>query len=372
MANVTKRGNSYRIRVSCGYDVNGKQVFQTKTWKPPENMSARQIKKELDKVVVMFEEKCSRGQVTANIKFQAFAEQWIEEYARPNMRKSTFTLQKQLTYRIYPAIGHIRLDKVTSRDIQMFINDLMLNGKNRQTGKPLSRKTAIHHLSFISCVFSYAIRMEMLTDNPCSRVVVPKAESKEKEIYTIDEVNRLFSVIQNEEVKYRAYFTLSVYSGFRRGEMLGLEWKDIDWEHNVISVRRTSNYNSVNGVYTDTTKTKNSKRSSKFPSSVMELVRELKAEQEKERERLGDKWVETDRLFTKWNGEPMGNSTPYNWLKKVCKNNGLRFCDLHSLRHINNMKTSLLKIRLKSHISPQENRCTKASTAVFYYAIVLE
>ncbi len=166
MANVTKRGNSYRIRVSCGYDVNGKQVFQTKTWKPPENMSARQIKKELDKIVVMFEEKCSRGKITANIKFQTFAEQWIEEYARPNMRKSTFTLQKQLTYRIYPAIGHLRLDKVTSRDIQMFINDLMLNGKNRQNGKPLTRKSAIHHLSFISSVFTYAIRMEMLTDNP--------------------------------------------------------------------------------------------------------------------------------------------------------------------------------------------------------------
>ena len=149
--------------------------------------------------------------------------------------------------------------------------------------------------------------------------------------------------------------------------MLGLEWKDIDWEHNVISVRRTSNYNSVNGVYTDTTKTKNSKRSSKFPSAVMELLRELKAEQEKERERLGDKWVETDRLFTKWNGEPMGNSTPYNWLKKVCKNNGLRFCDLHSLRHINNMKTSLLKIRLKSHISPHK----KNYHADYIYRIVL-
>ena len=51
------------------------------------------------------------------------------------------------------------------------------------------------------------------------------------------------------------------------------------------------------------------------------------------RELLGTQWVETDRLFVKWNGEPMGSSTTYNWLKKVCKRNNIRFCDLHSLRH---------------------------------------
>ena len=333
MANITKRGNSYRIRVSCGYDVKGKQMFQAKTWKPDPGMTEKQIKKELERQAVLFEEDCSHGQITAAIKFQTFAEQWIEEYAKLNMRKSTFTLQRQLTYRIYPAIGHLRLDKITARDIQRFINDLMINGKNRNTGKPLSRKSAIHHLSFISSVFNYAIRMEMLTNNPCSKVIVPKGETKEKQIYTIDEINKLFEVINDEPLKYRAYFVLSVYSGFRRGEMLGLEWKDINWDTSVISVRRTSNYNSVNGIYTDTTKTKTSKRSSKFPPAVMELLKELKAEQDAERELLGTQWVETDRLFVKWNGEPMGSSTTYNWLKKVCKRNNIRFCDLHSLRH---------------------------------------
>ena len=44
-----KRGNSYRIRVSCGYDINGKQVFQMKTWTPEEGMTAAQIKKELQR-----------------------------------------------------------------------------------------------------------------------------------------------------------------------------------------------------------------------------------------------------------------------------------------------------------------------------------
>lgn len=69
MATIRKRGNSYQIRVSCGYDTSGNQVVQTMTWKPSENMSKKQIEKELQKQAILFEDKCMKGQVTANIKF---------------------------------------------------------------------------------------------------------------------------------------------------------------------------------------------------------------------------------------------------------------------------------------------------------------
>lgn len=333
MATIRKRGNSYQIRVSCGYDTSGNQVVQTMTWKPAENMTAKQVEKELQKQAILFEDKCMKGQVTANIKFQDFAEQWFEEYAKLNLRNTSYERMKQLTVRVYPAIGHLRLDKITSRHIQQFINDLALNGKSLKNGRPLSRKTAVHHLSFISDVFSYAVKMEMLTDNPCKRVTVPKGEKKEKDIYTLEEVAQLFQLLETAPLKYRVFFTLAIYSGFRRGEMLGLEWKDIDWEHNVISVRRTSNYTASKGIYTDATKTKKSQRSLKFPQSVMDMLREYKDEQDTEREKLGTKWQDYDRLFVKWDGRPMNNNTPYFWLKEFCEENNFRFCDIHSLRH---------------------------------------
>ena len=91
--------------------------------------------------------------------------------------------------------------------------------------------------------------MDMLSDNPCRNVTVPKGESKEKDIYTIDELARIFELLYSDDVpiKFRAFFKLAVYSGFRRGELLGLEWKDIDWANNLISVRRTSNLYSRQG-----------------------------------------------------------------------------------------------------------------------------
>lgn len=335
MANIRKRGSTYQIRVSCGYDSNGKQVTQTTTWKPTEGMTPKQIEKEVQRQAWLFEEKCLKGQVTSAVKFEEFAEQWFDEYAKLNLRNTSYERMKQLTNRVYPAIGHLRLDKITGRHIQQFINDLTLNGKNMLNGNPISRKTVVHHLSFISDVFSYAVKMDMISDNPCRKVTVPKGEKKEKEIYTIEEVEQLLTLLEKEPMKYRAFFTLAIYSGFRRGELLGLEWKDIDFENGIISVRRTSNYSAKKGIYTDTTKTKKSQRSLKFPPIVMNLLKEFQQEQDREKERLGNKWVDCDRLFTKWNGEPMNNQTPYGWLKEFCEKNNMRFCDVHSMRHFN-------------------------------------
>lgn len=158
MATIRKRGNTYQIRVSCGYDSKGNQVIQTMSWSLEPNMTARQAEKEVQRQAILFEDKCLKGQVTANVKFEDFAEQWFEEYAKLNLRNTSYEKMKQLPPRVYPAIGHLRIDKITGRHIQQFINDLALNGKNKKNGKPLSRKTVIHHLNFISDVFGYDYR----------------------------------------------------------------------------------------------------------------------------------------------------------------------------------------------------------------------
>ena len=335
MATIRRRPNgTYEIKVSCGYGVDGKQRNQYKSYKPEPGMTKRQIEKEVQRQAILFEEDCKRGHITAAVKFETFAEQWFEEYAKVNLRPTSYARMKQLPKRVYPAIGHKRLDKITARDIQKFITDMLTNGRNLNNGKPLSRKTAVHHLSFISDVFSYAVRMGMLCDNPCRRVFVPKQEQEEKQIYTIEQVKILYENLKSEPMKYQVYLLLSIYSGYRRSEMLGLEWKDIDFEHDLIHVRRTSQYTSEKGIYTDTTKTRKSKRVSKMPASIMNLLRQFKADQNEEARRLGTKWEDYDRLFTKWNGAPMNPQTPFEWLKGYCERIGIPFRNIHSLRHL--------------------------------------
>lgn len=336
MATIRKRGGTYQIRVSLGYDKNGNHKEQAMTWRPDEGMSERQIQKELNRQAVMFEEACMHGYKAKSVKFEELAEEWFADYARLNLRSTTYERMRQLTHRIYPAIGHLRIDKISPRQLQGFVNSLAKEGANEKTGKPLAPKTIRHNLSFISDVFSYAVKMDMLSDNPCRRVTIPKGEAKEKDIYTIDEIAHIFELLDGDDVpiKFRVFFKLAVYSGYRRGELLGLEWKDVDFDNNVINVRRTSNYTADKGIYTDTTKTKKSQRSQKYPQHVMDMLKELKAEQDAECLKLGDKWVETDRLFIKWDGRPMHNNTPYFWFTEFCEKNNVRFCDIHSLRHL--------------------------------------
>ena len=70
MATIRKRGNSYQIRVSCGTDVYGKKLVESMTWKPDENMTERQIQKELNKIAVQFEEKVKRGSIKKDSKMK--------------------------------------------------------------------------------------------------------------------------------------------------------------------------------------------------------------------------------------------------------------------------------------------------------------
>lgn len=334
MATIQKRNGSYSIRVSCGYDTRGKQIIQSMTWKPDEGMTPKQIEKELKRQSVLFEEACMKGFQSKAVKFETFCEEWFEDYAKTNLRNTTYERLLQLRGRIYPVIGHIRMDKITPRQIQTFVNSLSKEGANERTGKPLAPKTIRHNLSLISDVFSYAVKMGVVAENPCSKVTIPKGEVKEKQIYTPAEVERFLTLLNDEPLKYRTFFYLMIYSGFRRGEMLGLEWKDVDFENNIISVRRTSNYTAKKGVYTDTTKTKRSQRTLKFPQFIMNMLKEYKDEQDAEALRLADRWVETDRLYVKWDGRPMQNGTPYFWLGEFCEKHDLPFYGLHSFRHL--------------------------------------
>lgn len=122
MATIRKRGNSYQIRVSCGYDASGNQIEQSMTWKPNKKMTTKQIEKELNRQAVMFEEACINGYVSSAVKFSVFSEQWFEDYAKPKYKKTTLYKIEHIVKRINEEIGHKRLDKITPRVFRLLLN----------------------------------------------------------------------------------------------------------------------------------------------------------------------------------------------------------------------------------------------------------
>lgn len=403
MATIQKRGNGYKIVVSCGYDLNGKQIRRTMTWTPEPGMTRRQTEKELDRQAVLFEERCRTGQVLdGNIKFANFAERWFKDYAEKQLRPTTVARYHVLMPRINAAIGHIRLDKLQPHHLMQFYNNLAETGVREDTryqstvdfkallksrgmtkrefakqanlsvyvldsmtrgdkvsatsahkitstlklpldkvfrpaeGKDtLAVSTILHHHRLISSMLSTAVKWQLIFSNPCSRVVLPKNKRKEAVYLDEDQAAQLLQALEGESLQHQVIVKMLLYTGMRRGELCGLEWKDIDFERAVISVRRSSLYLSGKGVFEDETKNETSERCMKVSDDVIAMLRIWRAEQAKERLRLGDQWQDNDRLFTAWNGAPIRPDVITAWFHKFVTKNGLPPIHVHSLRHTN-------------------------------------
>jgi len=334
MATITKRGDTYRIRTSCGYDVNGKQVIKSMTYKPQPGMSDRAIEKEVKRQAVLFEEQCKQGQSVTAAKFETFAETWLRDYAEITVKRTTMCVYRELIKRIYPVIGHIRIDKISPLNIQKLVQTLSNEG--------MSPRTIKTYVRFVSGILNYAIKKRLITYNPCTTVDFPKEKRKEQlthEIYSIEEVKQLLELLKqesDEKFPFYVYFVLAVYMGARKGELLGLEWKDIDFDNDMISINRAYYYSYLEReYYTDTPKTATSRRSLKLPAHVMETLQSLQEWQEKYRELCGGSWVDNDRLFTTYNGETMATTAPRDYFQRFCKRNGIRYIKPHAFRHFN-------------------------------------
>ncbi len=133
MATIRKRNKNYEISVSCGYDLTGRQIRRTMTYKPEPNMTEKQIEKEVHRQAVLFEEKCQSGQVlSGNIRFADFADMWFEN-RRGNLRPRTLARYKSMMPRINTAIGHLRLDRIKPMHLEAFYKNLAESGVRLDT-----------------------------------------------------------------------------------------------------------------------------------------------------------------------------------------------------------------------------------------------
>ena len=338
MAQIIKKTNKkgetvYQIRVSCGYDYKGRQRTKSMTYKPKAK-SPKQIEKEVQKQAILFEQQCSEQPIQQKIKFADLADEWLAfETEKGKLKIGSLEVYKGLRERTYNYLGHMYIENITRKVVQKFIFAL---AKGADGKKPLKQKTQKNYLAFVSNAFTYAVKNGYIKESPCKAIEVTETESEERDPYTLDEEVALLKKLNEKgaPTHYKVFFMLLIHLGMRKGEALAIEWKDIDFSAKSVFIRRNSQYrNSSTGVYTTLPKTKGSIRCLKLPDEIIDLLPKLKAEQEELKKNVGDNWVEHDRLFTAWDGNPMHPSRPYNWLKNFCERENLPFKGLHNFRH---------------------------------------
>lgn len=203
--------------------------------------------------------------------------------------------------------------------------------------KTLSGKTVLHHHRLISSILGTAVEWGVIISNPCDRTQAPKAEKTEPRYLDEKQAAAMLELLDKEPFDFRIMIRVLLFTGLRRGELIGLEWHDIDFERNIIQVCRSSLYLPEMGVYQDDTKNDSSDRIIKVSQTVIDDLREFRVWQLEQRLKAGDKWQNSNRLFTTAEGKPLHPDTLSDRFSEFIKahRDVLPYVSIHSLRHTN-------------------------------------
>lgn len=301
-------------------------------------MTAKQIKKEVERQAILFEEECRSGKAASDGKMKLcdFVPIYLEN-AKNELSPLVYEkYTRMFDICIIPMLGHMKLKDIKPIHIQRFVNAL----QDRDThldGKPgkLSAATIRRYYTMIQSVMHAAYKLELIGVNPADsdRITLPKTEEEKTDIFTEAELTKLFEALESEPLQYQVLIHLALNTSCRRGELVGLKWSDIDFKTGIITISR-SNYKLTGDseIKSKSTKTGKSRRVM-IPPYCIALLRKYRAAQAAERLALGDYWKGDNWIFVQSDGRAMYPTTPTQWFSKFLKRHDIPHRKFHALRH---------------------------------------
>lgn len=254
------------------------------------------------------------------------ATEWVETYQRDHIKHQTYIKYKCcIRNYIEPVIGEKDIGEFTRRSIQDYINALKkTNGLH--TRKTLSASTVNAVLTTLKLIFSYAVDFDMLPANPTERVRGAKrVAERDLKCFTLEEQRLIEEYCYGKNDAYWFGIVLDLYTGLRMGELLALEWKDVDLDSGVISINKTVYISKDdNGTWkemTDTPKSRTSCREIPLPAHMVAQLRRLRS------------CSDSRRIISRSDGTPLDNKRYRYTYNAMLEELGIRHISFHSLRH---------------------------------------
>ncbi len=255
--------------------------------------------------------------------FKEYAELWLYTYIKPLRRQATFERYRDVLKRyVYPKFEKVPLDQIFRRDVR----DLLLS----IFGRGLSKSTVCLVRDVISGVFNHAIEDELVTLNPVAGVVkrLKLTRDKETEIepLTKAEVSTFLETCRQCRPDYYPFFLTAFRTGMRLGEILAIQWNDIDWNGRFIRVSKSFKRGTITP-----TKTGKSRRVD-MSDQLTETLRLLYTQRKKEALREGSAEIAAF-IFHEKNKQPLSQNTVRYVFKRILHKAGLREIRFHDTRH---------------------------------------
>ena len=316
---IRKRADGrWEGRYTAGHDADGKRIVKNVLGK-----TQAEVREKLQKKIAETE----RLDVVRADSYTVaeWVQLWYRLYAQPNIRPSTQDYYERfIRQHIVPTLGEIKLNKLTTRQIQKFYNDLRTNGRVREVQRRKEPGLSVAYIKGVHRVLNSclerAVTEELLLRNPARNCVMPKDEKPEMKILPAEQIGSYLQAA--EERGLLPMFYLELVTGLRKGELAALQWSDLDEAKKTISVNKQYMWRNGEGTISRP-KTKTSIRTISVPQEAIDLLKQEHA-----------KHPNNPNMFpSPLTGELYHPDSIVNLHKKILKDAGLDYVRFHDLRH---------------------------------------
>jgi integrase len=235
----------------------------------------------------------------------AYLADWLQRQ-KPRLQASSHERYTYQMAHVTAALGRVRLNKLTSAQIERLYADLLVAG--------LSNTTVAQTHTTLKCALKDAVSKRILLFNPCLSATPPRANVEE--IHPLDETQANAFLVAARGERQEALFILALRTGMRRGELLALHWQDVDLERGMLQVRLSLRTQVGGGFTFNPPKTKAGRRTIRLTPTVIDALKRHRAKQNEERLFLGDAWQDHGLVFCSTVGTPQ---EPHNLSDRIFK-----------------------------------------------------
>ncbi|MBR1444795.1 MAG: site-specific integrase [Firmicutes bacterium] len=322
--NIYKRSDGrWEGRYRCGYKENGKQRYRSIY-----AHSYSECRELLHKAKIEYEN--SKNNVKVHLTVKELFDKWLKNIAVTAKKSTMRTYEAVIKNHIIRTMGDIPVYKVTLEQLNVLVEEKMKSGRLDNKGG-LSAKSVKNIVTVIKTVFRYAEKLYGMK-NPAEFMIIPKTDKKEIEVLTENENETIKKYCSENNDYFSLVYELCISTGIRLGELCALQCSDIDFENEILTVRKTvqrvknvdSDSKSKTKVIIDTPKSKSSLRKIPLPKKLLDNLKRFIAVNEKNSD---------DYIFSMDNKNPIDVRTIQKKFNEVLKKCNIRKVKFHILRH---------------------------------------
>ena len=339
MANNTKRnakgGGTIRKRADGRWEARFSMGFDPKTGKQIQKSVYGQTQKEVRQKLSAALTELDSGTYIAptSMKLGAWLDQWLQAYTGNVKPATKGAYEEHIRVHIKPYLGEVKLAKLTAPMVQNVYNTLLEE-------KGLSAKSVKNIHGVLHRALEQAKKLNYLRENPLDAVILPRTEKPQ--LQTMDDADMIAFLQAIEGDAYEIELFVDAFTGLRQGELLGLTWDCVDFEHQTLLIDKQHNRAKGEKEFHFSSLKTEKVRSLTVTDEVMDALRRQQRRQAAWKAAAGELWSNPDNLvFTTEFGRYVNNKTLYMNFKRVMRSQGLSELRFHDLRHtfaVNSLK----------------------------------